>query len=181
MMVQLSLDSINEQHEALLSKRAEMTEADVPQVEAFVQNIAEAGVRIIDPEQRSFLRSLIDYWSTFINNKKGEFPITQLKPFVPLRESGSLTTQRVQQVSEQAAQQAAKAAIEQVQQAAQQEPMPASEQAQQVTEQVAQQAAEQAAQGVTEAETEQVRQVAEQEAQQAAEQAAQRVTGAATE
>jgi serine/threonine protein kinase len=88
-MVQPSLEKIKEQHEGLLSKSAKMTEADVPQVKAFVKSIAEAGEYIKDPDQRSFLYILIDYWSRFINNKTGKFPIIQLHSFdLSVRESG---------------------------------------------------------------------------------------------
>src|SRR5579864_9444067 len=83
MMTQTTLETIEEQHRALLHKSAEMKEADIPQVEAFVESVAEAGRSIEDPDQRSFLRALIRYWSGIMNERKrvSSSSVVQLQPF----------------------------------------------------------------------------------------------------
>ncbi|HTK05813.1 MAG TPA: FxSxx-COOH system tetratricopeptide repeat protein, partial [Ktedonobacteraceae bacterium] len=93
-MIQPSLKTFQEQHGALLDKSAEMNKADIPQVMAFVESVAKAGSITKDADQRSFLRSVIRYWTSFINDKTGEFPAIRLQPFdVSLKESEQLAVE----------------------------------------------------------------------------------------
>src|SRR2546422_3076141 len=82
-MTQLSLEALQKQHEELLklNENAEISEADITQVEEFLKNLAAAGAYIEDPDQRSLLRAYIRYWANFVDDKTGSFPPTQLQPF----------------------------------------------------------------------------------------------------
>ena len=76
MMIRPSLETIREQHQALLSKSAKMAKDDIPQVETFVDSVAKAGEYSEDTDQRSYLLALIRYWGGFINDKQEIFLLT---------------------------------------------------------------------------------------------------------
>jgi len=79
--LQQTLDVIRNQHKALLLQIERPGEVDLEQVRIFLKTLAQGGETIDDAEDRSLLQELIRYWSSFINDKTGEFPIVQLQPF----------------------------------------------------------------------------------------------------
>ncbi len=78
---QQTLDIIRNQHKALLLQVEGPGEVDLDQVRKLLKTLAQAGTTIEDAEDRSLLHELIRYWSSFINDKTGEFPAVQLQPF----------------------------------------------------------------------------------------------------
>jgi hypothetical protein len=78
---QQMLDTIRDQHKALLKQVEGPGEVDFEQVRKLLKTLAQAGTTIKDAKDRSLLDELIRYWSSFINAKTGEFPIVQLQPF----------------------------------------------------------------------------------------------------
>lgn len=90
-MIRPSLETITKWHQVLLSER--ITKGDIPRVKGFMEIVAKAGEYTEDTDQRSFLRSLIRYWTAFITDKTGDFPPdVRLQPFdsSQRRESGLL-------------------------------------------------------------------------------------------
>src|SRR6266700_7233473 len=81
MIAQPNLEAIQLQHQKLLSKSAELGDSDILQVEAFLRTLSEAGAYIEDIDQRSFLRALIRYWASFIDDKTGNSPAYRLQPY----------------------------------------------------------------------------------------------------
>src|SRR5690349_16079051 len=76
-----TLDIIRDQHKALLLQIERPEEVDLEQVRIFLKTLAQGGATIDDAEDRVLLHELIRYWSSFISDKTGEFPVVQLQPF----------------------------------------------------------------------------------------------------
>ncbi len=76
-----TLEVIRNQHKALLLQVEKPGEVDLEQVRVLLKTLAQAGTTIENAEDRFLLHELIRYWSSFINDKTGEFPATQLQPF----------------------------------------------------------------------------------------------------
>ncbi len=85
---QQTIDIIRKQHKALLSQIEGPKEVDIEQVRIFLRALEQAGATVDDAEDRSWLHELIRYWSSFIGDKTGEFPVTQLQPFTRSRADG---------------------------------------------------------------------------------------------
>ena len=80
------IEELQERHERLLRESAENESAEkktlgVSIVNDFLTSLADAGAVIQYPEYRSQLRALILYWSKFIEEKTGTFPLVQLEPY----------------------------------------------------------------------------------------------------
>jgi|SRR5579872_413332 len=76
-------EAIRKQHEELLHQSSETSDVDIDisQVLKFLSTLAQAGADAEDVSVRSWLRALINYWASFVNDKSGEFPVIQLQPF----------------------------------------------------------------------------------------------------
>ncbi len=75
------LNELNAQHQVLLDwvQEAEGSEA-VPKIENFLEELAQAGLETVNARQRSQLRGIIRFWSSFIYDRTGQFPEVQLLP-----------------------------------------------------------------------------------------------------
>lgn len=82
-MARVELEAIRKQHEELLRQGSETSDVDIDisQVQGFLRTLAQAGAGTEDVSERSWLRALINYWASFVNDKIGEFPVIQLQPF----------------------------------------------------------------------------------------------------
>src|SRR5260370_40161009 len=82
-MARVKLEASRKQHEELLRQGSETSnvESDISQVQGFLRTLAQAGAGTEDVSERSWLRALINYWASFVNDKIGEFPVIQLQPF----------------------------------------------------------------------------------------------------
>jgi serine/threonine protein kinase len=77
----ITMDEINAQHQVLLELIQEAEENDaVSKVQEFLKQLAEAGSEVAEARQRSQLRGLMRFWSSFIYERTGQFPEVQLLP-----------------------------------------------------------------------------------------------------
>lgn len=84
------MEALQKQHQMLSQQKLQKNEI-IQQVKDFLNQLSEAGSAIEHLEFRSQLRSLILYWSSFVNDMTGEFPNIQLEPFDESRETRSFT------------------------------------------------------------------------------------------
>lgn len=77
------LDELNARHQELvnLSETADASEV-IPQAQEFLKQLAQAGAAVADALQRSQLRALIRFWSSFIYDHTGQFPEVRLLPAI---------------------------------------------------------------------------------------------------
>lgn len=74
-----SLEALIDRHQALLQAMQERPENGLlPQVNAFVGEIASAGKAITDARSRSRLRSVLRFWASYIYDCTGAFPDVEL-------------------------------------------------------------------------------------------------------
>ena len=78
---QQTLQAIQKQHEELLRQNDGSAEFVKKEVQPFLEIIAQAGKSIENPQERSWLRDFIGYWSDIVNEKTGELPVVPLEPF----------------------------------------------------------------------------------------------------
>lgn len=85
---QSNLAGIQVEHQEMLKYITEHSDAiDISVIRNFLQKLSELGAIVSSPADRGNLRSLIRYWSTFVNDKTGEYPSIQLQPFVTTKDS----------------------------------------------------------------------------------------------
>lgn len=76
-----SLRDIYQEHQHLLETIEQpRAESVIPEVKQFLERIGKMGAVIIDPRQRSRLRSLMRFWGSFVYDRTGEFPEIPLLP-----------------------------------------------------------------------------------------------------
>lgn len=72
---------IAQQHESLLDSIEHEHGVDLLEISAFLNSLVEAGSITEQSNQRSYLRSLIRYWGTYIGNATGTYPSLELLPY----------------------------------------------------------------------------------------------------
>lgn len=94
-----TFDEIQKQHQELFGQISQIDDVDRdnPRVQEFLKTLGKAGTYTENTEQRSWLRDLICYWSSIINDKTGMFPIVQLQPFDGIRTDGRKDELELQQ------------------------------------------------------------------------------------
>lgn len=77
------LDDLTLRHETLLDLLEEAADrVSVTEVQEFMQQLAQAGADISGPRERSQLRGIIRFWSSFVYDRIGQFPDVQLLPAI---------------------------------------------------------------------------------------------------
>lgn len=80
-----ALATILQRHHQLLEQTEDRTDGDqVGEVFHYLQQLATSGNEVIDPRDRSQIRALIRYWSSYIYDRTGELPNVQLTPVIAL-------------------------------------------------------------------------------------------------
>ena len=77
---QQTLETILKHHKELLSFVEAPGGVSIDQINMFLHELTLAGAIIEETEDRSSLSELLRYWSSFINDKTGNFPVFQLLP-----------------------------------------------------------------------------------------------------
>jgi hypothetical protein len=76
-------DEIQEKHQVILNDvQGKITQEHVGRVKVLIAEIIGAGEFIPNFRQREQLRSLLRYWTVWMFNQTGEYPPSQLKPFI---------------------------------------------------------------------------------------------------
>lgn len=83
---------IAQQHELLLDSIDREDEVDLLEISAFLNSLVEAGSKTEQPNQRSYLRSLIRYWGTYVGNATGTYSSLELYPYSGLANSSDSPT-----------------------------------------------------------------------------------------
>ncbi|MBE2200365.1 MAG: protein kinase [Anaerolinea sp.] len=77
----ITVDDLNLRHQDLLEQtRDQVNENTLTTIQNFLVELSHAGKLVSKPRQRSKLRGLIRFWSSFIYEQIGEFPSVQLFP-----------------------------------------------------------------------------------------------------
>ncbi len=87
-----SLRDVYQEHQHLLEAIEQVeSESVIPEIKQFLERIGKTGAVVIDPRQRSRLRSLMRFWGSFVYDLTGEFPEIPLLP--PTVEAEQIQTQ----------------------------------------------------------------------------------------
>jgi len=77
-------DEIQERHQVVLRDvQGKVTPEHIERVNVLIAEIIAAGEFVPKIHQREQLRSLLRYWGTWMYEQTGEYPQSQLRPFIP--------------------------------------------------------------------------------------------------
>jgi hypothetical protein len=78
-----NLDEIKKHHLSLLDlMNTEENDRILPRIEEFLKEVSTSGTEVADPQQRSQLRGLIQFWTGFIYDQTGQFVDVKLLPAI---------------------------------------------------------------------------------------------------